>query len=172
MWKTGSFSSVASNKFLAIGHGAPTGVPFIAKDVFKLHSVQDSHFGKWGLFERLKRCIEDSRSAPRRWRLRKQQTTRWLAFREVHGEDSISISVNLIQSWSQDVIFSKFHDWQSYDRESFPRATFANTNVFLSLIESFPIGPVRENKQIDLFGLPLNDHNLSEKLELLTTQQV
>ena len=71
-------------------------------------------------------------------------------FREVHGED---------------VLFGKFYVWQSYDRwnKSFPKETFTNTNAFLCFIESFPIGPERKNKQIDL-RFTLYDHNFSEKL--------
>ena len=62
-----------------------------------------------------------------RWRLPKQHTTQWLAFREgIHGEDLISNSVNQNQSWSQVVMFGNFYGWQSY--ESFP--TEKNTNIF------------------------------------------
>lgn len=51
---------------------------------------------------------------------------------EVHGENLISV-----EFWEPNpklnsvVIFGKFYDWQSYDLESFPRATFANTNALL-----------------------------------------
>jgi len=94
----------------------------------------------------------------------RKQIALWRAFHEIHGEDLISNSVHQIQSRSQVVIFGKFYDWQSYDLESFPRTTFANTNAFLSLVESFPIGPERKNKKKNwVIGFTLYDQSfLSE----------